>query len=1450
MKRKFMKRFTAIALAGLVAVSTALPSNAFAGVVSGSGQVAALGDAVAVSTETDLRNAVTGASTDAANPTVITLSNSITLSSVLTIASGTYVTIQGATSGITLTTSAVSTTNSSVITVSGTLVLKDVTVDANQLGRVLYIAATGNVTMDDAVAQNGLISTETINTSYIYASGVYNLGTLTMINGSSIKNNTVSQSSNLMVYGGGAYSMGTVTLNSGSSIKNNTVTLSYASAAAGVGIMNDGGTLTIDGGASIDGNTSNTISASTSALGVGVYNSGTCNLKDGSISGNRNNIQTSGSANSAGVYNITGTFNMSGGTISNNSISPGATVYGAGIYKNSGVLNLTGGTISGNTLRGTIGWTRGAGVYVGGTTTSSKLNIGGSIVIKNNSANGQDSDLYLANSSTAAAWINVTSALTGGASSIGVVLKTEANGYAGIVGSSYTLTESDLAAFSYENTGAYLFALSTATNKIITSSTTYPGGTVSVSNESELRNALFYASTDSSSVTNILLENDITVYDPLILAAGRYATITSDPASGKVYEVKADGEFKTNTLNVYGSLALSDVTCNANKLSCCAGYVYTNGKLVINDGTTLEGAYGSANSTYGLGIQTGASVTMNGGLITGNSNDYISAIGVGVYDAGTFTMHGGTISGNTGTGIRSYGGGVYITGSTAAMTFDGGTISGNTAAKGGGIYNNAGTLTISGTASVDGNTANNGGGVYLASSATAAATATMNGGSITNNKSVINNNIATAGNGGGVFVFSGTFTLNDGTIRNNTVDVTGIADDAYKAYKGFGGGIFIAGKSLSGSTVLTGTLNLNGGSVKNNTAPTGGGIYAANCSTTDSTDGTTTTVRYGASAFNVSGVPDVSGNTDKQIMLAGAKLLTTATITGAIEPVIMNVTGALSKTADDSSVTYADLDVSKECLNYDTTDGSGNPVSVLDNTIAKASGTYAALTDADMASIELQDAAAGTLYHKVITNTTTNDVITASQMTAVSVTPNVTVGSWSYTGDKATPDVTVTTDAGTLVKGTDYNVSYSDTSAGDGTVTVTGIGAYSGTLTQTFTVAAKDLSDLDVETLSDETYTGEDITPVPVIKNGDHVLQEGTDFTLSYSDNKNAGTATVTVEGIGNYTGSLTLHFAINTKSVDGLSTDAIDSATYTGSDIKPVPVIKDGDYTLQEGTDFTLSYSDNKNVGTATVTVECIGNYTGSLMLHFAINAKAADGLTIADIPSVTYSGISQTPVPVVTDGNTTLVAETDYTVEYADNVNAGTASVTIHGIGNYAGTQTAHFTINGISLGTASISGISDKAYTGKAQTPSVTVKIGSKTLTKNTDYTVAYSNNTKTGKVTVTVTGTGNYSGSKKVYFNIVPKKEAIVSVTAVKTKKLTVKWTKDSLASGYQIHYSRSKTFASGNVTSTVSNNAAYSKTLTGLKLGKTYYIQVRAYKVIDGKKAYGSWSSVKYKKVSK
>jgi len=162
------------------------------------------------------------------------------------------------------------------------------------------------------------------------------------------------------------------------------------------------------------------------------------------------------------------------------------------------------------------------------------------------------------------------------------------------------------------------------------------------------------------------------------------------------------------------------------------------------------------------------------------------------------------------------------------------------------------------------------------------------------------------------------------------------------------------------------------------------------------------------------------------------------------------------------------------------------------------------------------------------------------------------------------------------------------------------------------------------------------------------------------------------------------------------------------------------------------------------------------------------------------------------------------------------------------------------------ASVTTTAKITYNGKTKTPAVTVKDANGKVIGASNYDVTYAKGRKNyGKYKITVTFKGNYSGSKVIYFEIVPKNSKVSKLTAAK-KSLKVKLSRQKKATGYQIQYSTSKTFKSAK-TVTLKKNSITSKTIKKLKAKKTYYVRVRTYKQYKGKKYYSAWSAAKKKK---
>ncbi|MCH5268655.1 MAG: leucine-rich repeat domain-containing protein [Lachnospiraceae bacterium] len=165
--------------------------------------------------------------------------------------------------------------------------------------------------------------------------------------------------------------------------------------------------------------------------------------------------------------------------------------------------------------------------------------------------------------------------------------------------------------------------------------------------------------------------------------------------------------------------------------------------------------------------------------------------------------------------------------------------------------------------------------------------------------------------------------------------------------------------------------------------------------------------------------------------------------------------------------------------------------------------------------------------------------------------------------------------------------------------------------------------------------------------------------------------------------------------------------------------------------------------------------------------------------------------------------------------------------------------------SISSAKVSGIkSSYAFNGKAWTPAVTVTLDNKKLKMNTDYKVSYAGNVNTGKAKVKIEGINAYKGTIQKTFIIVPKKMSILKLTSPKTKQIKASWKKDAQATGYQIQYAKNSKFKSGKKSVTITKKSTTSKKISKLTKKKKYYVRIRAYKTIDGKKYYGSWSKAK------
>lgn len=230
-----------------------------------------------------------------------------------------------------------------------------------------------------------------------------------------------------------------------------------------------------------------------------------------------------------------------------------------------------------------------------------------------------------------------------------------------------------------------------------------------------------------------------------------------------------------------------------------------------------------------------------------------------------------------------------------------------------------------------------------------------------------------------------------------------------------------------------------------------------------------------------------------------------------------------------------------------------------------------------------------------------------------------------------------------------------------------------------FEVVARELTEENVTFGENLVYTGNELTQTVTVTVGGKELTKDTDYTVTGLTGTEPGSYPVTVAGTGNYTGTVTKSFEIAKADISSaeITYDA-GPYGYAGKEWKPEVAVSFNDAALTADTDYTVSYENNINAGTAKIIITGIGDhFTGLTEKTFTINSAEISGCTFAPIADVTYNTKAHTPEVTVAISGRTLEADKDYTVSYASNVNAGTATVTVTGKGNFTGSANTTFTI-----------------------------------------------------------------------------------------------------------------------------------------------------------------------------
>ena len=325
------------------------------------------------------------------------------------------------------------------------------------------------------------------------------------------------------------------------------------------------------------------------------------------------------------------------------------------------------------------------------------------------------------------------------------------------------------------------------------------------------------------------------------------------------------------------------------------------------------------------------------------------------------------------------------------------------------------------------------------------------------------------------------------------------------------------------------------------------------------------------------------------------------------------------------------------------------------------------------------------------------------------------------------------------------------------------------TLTKTFPATAeKTLTGITIKTCPHTTYTaGEQFNKAGMVitaayDDGSTKDVQPTYFQFTPVDPLTVNNKEVTITYTeGNVTQIAKQKITVNPKALTANMVQPIASRPYTGSAIEPTVTVNVGNKTLTAGTDYTVTYKDNTNVGTAKVIVTGKGNYTGSVEAKFNITAKALTASMVRDIAAQTYTGSPIVPELTVKDGETALFKNTDYTVEYKNNLNAGTATVILTGKGNYSDSVSQAFTINQkdvtaqraakkiqvvVDKGTFDaptfddVTGTLDYSYDGATSYDAIVAKLKTLQLGATGDIGYTYTAN---GNYTGTITGTLHFT-----------------------------------------------------------------------------------------------------------
>ena len=287
-------------------------------------------------------------------------------------------------------------------------------------------------------------------------------------------------------------------------------------------------------------------------------------------------------------------------------------------------------------------------------------------------------------------------------------------------------------------------------------------------------------------------------------------------------------------------------------------------------------------------------------------------------------------------------------------------------------------------------------------------------------------------------------------------------------------------------------------------------------------------------------------------------------------------------------------------------------------------------------------------------------------------------------------------------------------------------------------------------------------------------------------------------------------------------------------------------DFTVPEGKYWDHYTVNNGKISNAGVKEgeHTLTDFTADVVISATFVSELTDiataGAIIADIEDLTYNGKEQYPSPVVTLSSNVLEAGVNYQVTYSEGcTNVGTYTITVEGVGRYSGTLTKTFKIVPYDISGCDIK-VENKPYTGDVINVTPTVKYGSITLAQGEDKDYTFVTNPTTvkegGDYTLTVTGKGNYTGTKEVPFNVYYPAPTNISCTNIAATTATVTWDKSAIVKKWIVEYSTDNTFESVERIDVNESTA----TLASLSADQVYYVRVKA---VYGTDQESDWSNV-------